>query len=465
MAKINLRNKLRDKNNNDGDNSVNSNIELSISNDLKTTSTVDNQNKFDNTNIVSNLEKNNNNYNSNEKQELEEEINKTKSKNIKLEKMNKIGENKVIYPVEEDDIFKKQSKKSIFESDNENKKESILDRLNINKKMFFVAVGMALVASILVINYLNSLSAEKLYNSELVTVLVAKKEIPEKKVLTKDDLAKLEIPKKFVLKDAVILNNPDAYKDYLGKIALTTIYPNEQIISKRFVSEKDSPWISPIVPINHRAININSKSLSYIKPSDHVDIIISIPNPKNKNQKINTPILQNALVLAVDGKLKVSPDDPFTSGNTITVAIPNNLVYIFSLLQDKAEFQLVLRRDEDNTVLESKYSLKDIEKIFNDSNTDTKQGKTTIEKPIIIERKPIVIQQPIKQPVYQEPVYRPVQKNQPIKKVVEKNQQKPQIPKKEVKIQNQEIKELKATTVTVINGTNIKQQNVPKEER
>jgi hypothetical protein len=33
MAKINLRNKLRDKNNNDGDNSVNSNIELSISND------------------------------------------------------------------------------------------------------------------------------------------------------------------------------------------------------------------------------------------------------------------------------------------------------------------------------------------------------------------------------------------------------------------------------------------------
>jgi len=449
MAKINLRNKLREKSNDDNSNDLVNNVEV-VNNTENDNNILNNQvtvNRINN-NSVKEIEIN---------QEIEEESNKN---NNRLNRINKHSDKKAIYPVEEDEIFKKQTNKSIFDSNNDkkNNKENILDKLNINKKMFFIAIGMALVASILVINYLNGLSAEKLYNSEIVNVLVAKKEIPEKKVITKDDLAKLEIPKKFVLKDAIILNNPDAYKEYIGKIALTTIYPNEQLLSKRFVSEKESPWVSPIVPINHRAININSKSLSYIKPSDHVDIIVSIYDPKNKNKKINTPILQNVLVLAVDGKWKVSSEDSFTSGNVITLAIPNNLVNLFSILQDRAEFQLALRRDDDNTVLESKYSLKDIEKIFTENN-DIKPIKNIVEKPIIIERKPIVIQQPVRQPVYQAPVYREPVVNKP-KPIVTKQVQ----PKKEVKVENPNPPQVKTTTVTVINGTNIKQQNVPKDK-
>ncbi|GIW23457.1 MAG: hypothetical protein KatS3mg068_2464 [Candidatus Sericytochromatia bacterium] len=285
MAKINLRNKLREKSNDENNNI----IENSEINHIDSSNNEDKLNKSEN--YISKKEDNIlvNNENSNSELENikspEQTINK--ETNNRLNRINKSNEKKSLYPVEEDEIFKKQTNKSIFDSTNDKKdnKENILDKLNINKKMFFLAVGMALVASILVINYLNQLSAEKLYNSELVNVLVAKKEIPEKKVITKDDLAKLEIPKKFVLKDAIILNNPDAYKEYIGKIALTTIYPNEQLLTKRLVSEKESPWVSPIVPINHRAINITSKSLSYIKPSDHVDIIVSINDPKNKNKK------------------------------------------------------------------------------------------------------------------------------------------------------------------------------------
>ncbi|MFN4150592.1 MAG: hypothetical protein ACK4IX_06590, partial [Candidatus Sericytochromatia bacterium] len=75
-------------------------------------------------------------------------------------------------------------------------KQNLLDRLNVNKRMLYIALGTASMASILVISYLNSFSGEKLFGSEMVTVLVAGKDIPEKKSLEMGDLGKKEIPKK-----------------------------------------------------------------------------------------------------------------------------------------------------------------------------------------------------------------------------------------------------------------------------
>src|SRR5690606_33864243 len=146
-------------------------------------------------------------------------------------------------------------------------------------------------------------------------VVVANKDIKEKSVISLNDLAKKNIPKKFVLQNSIVLGNNFDHKQLAGKIALTDIYADEQITLKRVAAAENSPWLSPSVPQNHRALTIPSNSLSYIKPSDHIDLFISIRDPKNRSRVINTPVLQNVAVLAVDGKYKVTAADPFTNGN------------------------------------------------------------------------------------------------------------------------------------------------------
>lgn len=173
---------------------------------------------------------------------------------------------------DEDDSDEKELKtlfgtKKLFSKKDEKVKSgnNILDRLNINKKMLYFALGLAAVASLLVINFLYSFREKELYGSELIPVLVANKEIKEKSVITLADLAQKQIPKKFVLDTSIKLDGKIDPKTLVGKIALTDIYEGEQITLKRVVSQEDSPWLSPAVPLNHRAFSITTRSLSYIK--------------------------------------------------------------------------------------------------------------------------------------------------------------------------------------------------------
>lgn len=360
--------------------------------------------------------------------------------------------------------------------------KNILDKLNVNKRMFYMALGLAGISSFLVITYLQSFSGDKLFGSEMVPVIVANKPIAEKAVITLEDLAQKEVPKKFVLENAIVLDGKNDPKDLVGKIALTDIYENEQISSKRVSKQEESPWLSPSVPVNHRAFTIPSRSLSYIKPKDHVDVIVSLIDPGDKGRMINTPVLQNALVLAVDGKYKVTQVDNDSAGETVTVAVPNKLVNFFSLLQDKGNFQLVLRRDGDTTNLESKYSVNQLEVMLNTSNI----------KPEKLEPLPIVIPKPVVRevvkpvynppaynppPVYNPPVYNPPVRvyNPPPQKAYTPPKPKyvapkpvapkPVAPKPVVQQQvPKPVAPPPSVTVTVINGNSVSQSTVKKDK-
>jgi Flp pilus assembly protein CpaB len=375
-----------------------------------------------------------------------------------------------------DSLFKDERKeektlKSIFtgtknlflkKDDNTGTQKSLFERLNINKKMFYTASGSAALASILIISYLNNFTSTKLFGSEMVYVLVANKNISEKSVLSIADLAKKEIPKKFVLPNAIILDEKTDPNTIVGQVALTDIYESEQLITKRFVKQEDSPWLSPAVPVNHRAFTIPSKALSYIKPQDHVDVLVSIPDPVDKSRTINTPVLQNALVLALDGNYKISASDPATSGDSVTIAVPNKLVNFFTILQEKGNFQLALRRDGDTTNLETKYSIAQLEVMLN--ATDVRLEKFTPEPLNITPPKPQPkpkqvyvppVQYDVPAPVYipPRPVYIPprpqVRHNPPAKPAVKA----PKAPVYEAP--------KPPTTVFVINGTKIDTQTAP----
>lgn len=347
-------------------------------------------------------------------------------------------------------------------------KQNLLDRLNVNKRMLYIALGTASMASILVISYLNSFSGEKLFGSEMVKVLVAKKDIPEKKSLEMGDLDAKEIPKKYLLKDAIVFDEKTDLKTIVGKIAVTDIYEDEQILPKKISVQEESPWLSPAVPVNHRAVTIPSRSLSYIKPKDHVDVMVSLEDPLDKGRKINTPILQNALVLAVDGKYKISQNDSETVGENITVAVPNKLMNVFSLLQDRGNFQLALRREGDTTNLDTKYSIAQMEVMLNTSVKDkydipayTASTPKPRAKPKVEVEDPVVYSPP------EPPAYRPQVYNPPAPRYVapaytpRKTYAAPKPANTAPKpVVNQAPPS--TTTVTVINGSQVNQHKVNK---
>lgn len=337
--------------------------------------------------------------------------------------------------------------------------DNFLDKFNVNRRMLYIAVGTSSIAAILALNYLNSFTAGRLFGSQEITVLVATKDIREKSIISMNDFVQIPIPAKFVIPNTIVVGPSFNIKDYVGRVAITDIYKGEQISTKRIVKEEQSPWISPFIPANHRAFDIPTKSLSYIKPRDHVDILVSVPHPIDKRKIINTPVLQNADVMAVDGRYKVSPNDPPVSGDRIMIAVPNKLVHLFTLLQERGgNFQVIMRSDGDVVNLDEKVSIDKLELMFADNNNKVESVKIDTPKPKKV--KPVFVEPPVQvynppPPVYNPPaqVYNPPPRayNPPPKKVKVVKQ----APKKETA----------HTTVTVINGTNVQQDNVATDKK
>lgn len=337
--------------------------------------------------------------------------------------------------------------------------DNFLDKFNVNRRMLYIAVGTSSIAAILALNYLNSFTAGRLFGSQEITVLVATKDIREKSIISMNDFVQIPIPAKFVIPNTIVVGPSFNIKDYVGRVAITDIYKGEQISTKRIVKEEQSPWISPFIPANHRAFDIPTKSLSYIKPRDHVDILVSVPHPIDKRKIINTPVLQNADVMAVDGRYKISPNDPPVSGDRIMIAVPNKLVHLFTLLQERGgNFQVIMRSDGDVVNLDEKVSIDKLELMFADNNNKVESVKIDTTKPKKV--KPVFVEPPVQvynppPPVYNPPaqVYNPPPRayNPPPKKVKVVKQ----APKKETA----------HTTVTVINGTNVQQDNVATDKK
>ncbi|MFN8672803.1 MAG: Flp pilus assembly protein CpaB [Candidatus Sericytochromatia bacterium] len=335
--------------------------------------------------------------------------------------------------------------------------KNLLDKLNVNKRMLYIALGTSAVAAILVLNYLNSLTKSKIYGSNIINVLVSTKEIKERGILSMDNIRVAEIPERYMSPYAIKITAPEDIKKYVGRAVVIDVGQGEQLTEKRVVTESNAPWKSPFIPANHRAFDIPTKNMSYIKPGEKVDLLISVPHPIDKRKIINTPVLQNASVLAVDGKFKVSNNET-TPGDSVMVAVPNKLVHLFSLLQERGgNFKVILKNEGDTTPLSEQVSIEKLELMFADTANkidNIKVEKLKVEapkpKPVFVEPPPQVYNPPA--PAYVPPAYNPpAPKYNPPKPKAEKPKPQAEAPKS-------------THTVTVINGTNVHQDKVEKKE-
>lgn len=237
--------------------------------------------------------------------------------------------------------------------------------LEVNRKMLMISLGVAAVASILSMTYLNGIASNLGSQAEMIKVISLKKDVPARTELTEDMLEIKEVPRNYVPSGALVY---EKNMKLLGQVTTSALYKGE-IINKDRITVEDNDSITAVIPDKHRAMTVRTNNASLIHPStrdrkEYIDLIASIPdpNPVRKGKVITYPILQRAMVLAVGDHLSNNDSKASSTPNTtITLAVPEDRVNLMVMLEEKGDFKVIPRAPGDESTQMEKYTVLEIE--------------------------------------------------------------------------------------------------------
>jgi pilus assembly protein CpaB len=138
------------------------------------------------------------------------------------------------------------------------------------------------------------------------------------------------VPRKQVLPGAV-----NSVGDLGTKVALATVYPNEQIISAKFGAAGDQQTLS--IPKGNIAISVNltdtGRVAGFVSPGSNVAIFASTTAGGKDTTRL---LLQKVPVIAVGATTVVSQTTTDAAGAQTTEQLPKTL-FTLSVSQDEAE--------------------------------------------------------------------------------------------------------------------------------
>jgi pilus assembly protein CpaB len=168
-----------------------------------------------------------------------------------------------------------------------------------------IAVVLAGVAALLTVFYVSNYKSNVRSESETVSVLVAKTDIPQgmlgSQVVSQKLLTTQEIPRKAIVNGTI--SKPE---DIQGLIATQPIYIGEQVTARRF-GPLEAAGVRDQLKGTQRAIqfkgNPNQILSGVLRPGDHVDVVASIKYPSEDSAKhFSKVILSDVLVLRTSGE-------------------------------------------------------------------------------------------------------------------------------------------------------------------
>jgi pilus assembly protein CpaB len=201
--------------------------------------------------------------------------------------------------------------------------------------LLIVAALIAALGTGMVFLYVRGADTRASANQQPVQVLKAVAQIDAGETLAKAQAAgKVSlgtVPKAQLLAGAV--NSTTGMAD---KVALSTIYPNEQIISGKFGSSGDQQTLS--IPDGDIAISVNlsdtGRVAGFVSPGADVSIFVTTPDPEGKDTtRLLIPTVQ---VIAVGATTVVSTTKTDSQGAATTEQLPKTL-FTLAVNQDDAE--------------------------------------------------------------------------------------------------------------------------------
>ncbi|MCK5071850.1 MAG: Flp pilus assembly protein CpaB [Bacteriovoracaceae bacterium] len=258
----------------------------------------------------------------------------------------------------------------------------------MNTRAFSLAIILALAAMFLVHTYIEDERSNTLKKyGELVTVVVAKRDIKELELLDDSKLEMMEVPKNFAMPGTF-----SKMKELMNTVAMVPIKKGEQITSPRVSYPGIKTGLSRQVSPGKRAISITiteRQAVSkLIKPGDRVDVLAAIDySSGQKHRQKTTTVLQDVLVLSTgmnmtnslpiygkktDKVIKAMNLSVYSAYNTVALELTSFEAQklVFLLTYANAQPYLVLRNNNDSARVNIKPT-----KIFDVLGEDSMEAK------------------------------------------------------------------------------------------
>ncbi|WP_428898239.1 pilus assembly protein CpaB [Parelusimicrobium proximum] len=237
----------------------------------------------------------------------------------------------------------------------------------MNKKGLLLPLVVALVATLIYVMVLSSASKSAADGAELVRVIIATRDLPEKRVIQRADLGFTSIPRQYLQKDAVTYTNEGDYKRVTNFVTKIPIKKGNQISREALGSLSANIGLGAKVMPQWRGYILRDVPLSVsalIKPEDRIDILLTfdaVMKDTGKTEKITFTLLQYVLVLGVGSDLgqgisaaqsaansaRDAESSAFSDSSSISLALDPRDAQYLALAEQEGDITLVVRNAAD----------------------------------------------------------------------------------------------------------------------
>jgi len=207
---------------------------------------------------------------------------------------------------------------------------------------FAAPIVLAVLAGALAWGSLRSQAQEARAGWELVEVVVAARSLAGGADVGSEDLARREIPSRFVSTSNV---RPDQLHLVAGQRLEAPLQEGDPLLWTHFETGEGRGGLAQVVQTPGRAVTLQVGEAAsvggWVRPNDHVDVLSTFRDPSTHEMSTVT-LLQNVLVLATGGA-----DTQAGPVGQVTVLVLPEEAELLVLAQEMGTVSLALRHPED----------------------------------------------------------------------------------------------------------------------
>ena len=251
----------------------------------------------------------------------------------------------------------------------------------MNKKSILLPVVIAIAAALIYYFVLWMAQGKIKETSKMERVAVAAIDLPEGKIINKNNIREAEIPTAYIQKDAYVLSRGANISEIENLVTRVAIAKGNQITKPSITSLSPESGISLKVMPSYRAfiLPVESSISSLIKPNDKVDVLLTF-DAMIKNggkEKMTATILQNIPVLGVGSNLgqgldasskaanaeREANNAAFSDRSVLSLSVTPPEAQYLALAQEEGTITIIVRSNGDAKVLPIEIS--SFSKLFN----------------------------------------------------------------------------------------------------
>ena len=243
-----------------------------------------------------------------------------------------------------------------------------LPKINKNVMLLGGAVTLGIIAALLSVSYIRQKVDEATAAAKVVvdkaTVVVPKRNLAVGETVSREDLARREVPLDFIPADAV---TEETSAQFVGRMVRAPIKAGTPLSASTLVPIYDqfSRVISEGRVGYTLSVNENNSISGMISPGDRVDILLTYEEEKSnevagqgakpKAEERVVPLLENVLVLATGSRVSEAPDQGApgqegmaTSFSSISLELEPQDAERLTMGQKAGDLRVLLRNIEDH---------------------------------------------------------------------------------------------------------------------